>query len=102
VTRPTRARRFALPSEPQSHEVPLATSPTAQHGATGAMLPLRSAAGSALAVLVKGADPALMAPKARLIELGQILEIGYRRHVLSLQKSLAGPADLEAQCDREQ
>jgi hypothetical protein len=43
-----------------------------------------------------------MTPEARMAELGAIFATGFRRHLLSLQKSLAGSRDLEAQCDHEQ
>jgi len=70
------------------------------------MFPVRSAralrARSGVAVPVKGADPALMTPKARTAELGAILAIAFRRHLLSRQNSLAGSAHLEAQCEQEQ
>jgi len=55
--------------------------------------------GSGVAVPVKAADPALMAPKARVSELGSIFAIGYRRHLLSQQNSLAGLRDSEAECN---
>jgi len=40
-----------------------------------------------------------MAPKARIAELGEIFAIGFRRHLLSQQNSLAGVRRSEAECN---
>jgi hypothetical protein len=100
VTRPTRARRFAVAGTSESQEVSPTTSPTVEHGAPGAMLPSRSKAalrrGSAVAVPVQGADPALTTPKARLSELGTIFATGYRRGLLPAElPSALGDSEAE-------
>lgn len=50
-------------------------------------------------VRVRRADPASMAPRARLAELGALLARGFRRALLSRANGLAAGAGAERPCD---